>query len=42
MSASRSNLAVGKPLDLVVVPSDAGQPINERRIGVDEPYFNDL
>ena len=41
-STLRSNLAVGKPLDLVVVPSDATQPVNQRRIGVDDPYFNDL
>lgn len=41
-STLRSNLAVGKPLDIVVVPSDVSQPITERRIGVDDPYFNDL
>ena len=38
----RSTLAVGKPLDLVVVPADAREPITERRIGVDDAYFNDL
>jgi putative proteasome-type protease len=41
-STLRSNLAVGKPLDLVVVPSDARAPLIQRRIGVDDAYFNDL
>jgi putative proteasome-type protease len=41
-STLRSNLAVGRPLDLVVVPSDVAEPVNHRRIGVDDTYFNDL
>jgi putative proteasome-type protease len=41
-STLRSNLAVGRPLDLVVLPSDASKPIVQRRIGSDDVYFNDL
>jgi putative proteasome-type protease len=41
-STLRSNLAVGKPLDLVVIPADAAVPVVQRRIGVDDAYFNDL
>lgn len=41
-STLRSNLAVGRPLDLVVIPSDPKAPIIQRRIGVDDAYFNDL
>jgi putative proteasome-type protease len=41
-STLRSNLAVGRPLDLVVVPSDPAAPVGHRRIGVDDVYFNDL
>lgn len=41
-STLRSNLAVGRPLDLVVVPADPAAPVVERRIGVDDAYFNDL
>jgi putative proteasome-type protease len=39
-STMRSNLAVGLPLDLVVIPND-GEPIR-RRIEVDDPYFHEL
>lgn len=38
----RSNLAVGRPLDLVVIPADRGQPVIKRRIGEDDAYFNEL
>lgn len=41
-STIRSNLAVGRPLDLIVIPADAAQPIIQRRIDWDDRYFNDL
>ena len=41
-STIRSNLAVGRPLDLVVMPHDPAEPVIRRRIGVDDEYFNDL
>lgn len=41
-STMRSNLAVGRPLDLIVIPSDREQPEIRRRIDWDDRYFNDL
>lgn len=41
-STIRSNLAVGRPLDLIVIPADRTQPIIQRRLGWDDRYFNDL
>jgi putative proteasome-type protease len=41
-STLRSNLAVGRPLDLIVIPADPKAPVVRRRIGTDDPYFNDL
>ena len=41
-STIRSNLAVGRPIDLIVMPSDARLPVIRRRIEADDPYFNDL
>jgi len=41
-STMRSNLAVGRPLDVIVIPGDGKKPIIRRRIGVDDPYFDDL
>ena len=41
-STMRSNLAVGRPLDLIVIPGDHAQPVIQRRIGADDAYFNDL
>ena len=41
-STIRSNLAVGRPLDLVVIPADAAQPAIQRRIEADDRYFDDL
>ena len=41
-STMRSNLSVGRPLDLIVVPSDQETPIVRRRIERDDAYFNDL
>lgn len=38
----RSNLAVARPLDLMVMPSEAGSRPLTRRIDADDPYFNDL
>ena len=38
----RSNLAVGRPLDLMVMPAAPGSRVLTRRIGDDDPYFNDL
>jgi putative proteasome-type protease len=38
----RSNLAVGRPLDLMVMPTAPGSRVLTRRIGLDDPYFNDL
>jgi len=38
----RSNLAVGRPLDLIVMPSAPGSAVLHRRIELDDPYFNDL
>ncbi len=41
-STLRSNLAVGRPLDLAVLPADPKAAVIQRRIGVDDVYFNDL
>lgn len=41
-STMRSNLAVGRPLDMVVVPRDAVHSVVKRRIEKDDRYFNDL
>ena len=41
-STIRSNLAVGLPLDLLVLKRDALKPELVHRIEVDEPYFHDL
>lgn len=41
-STIRSNLAVGRPIDLIVIPSDRGAPIIRRHIDWDDRYFNDL
>jgi len=38
----RSNLAVGPPLDLMVMPTAPGASVLTRRVGVDDPYFNNL
>ena len=38
----RSNLAVARPLDLMVMPSAPKAPVLVRRIEEDDPYFNDL
>ena len=41
-SSIRSNLAVARPLDLIVMPTRPGAKPFTRRIGVDDPYFDDL
>src|SRR4051812_22914425 len=41
-SSIRSNLAVARPLDVLVLPADPGIPSLTRRIEQDDPYFNDL
>ena len=41
-SAMRSNLGVARPLDMMVMPRDSGQPILTRRIEPDDEYFNEL
>jgi putative proteasome-type protease len=41
-STMRSNLAVGLPLDLIVVRRDAMRAETRARVGVDDPYFRDL
>jgi putative proteasome-type protease len=38
----RSNLAVGRPLDLMVLPNRKGARALTRRVGLDDAYFNDL
>jgi putative proteasome-type protease len=38
----RSNLAVGRPLDLMVMPSEKGARVLTHRIAEDDAYFTDL
>lgn len=40
-STIRSNIAVGPPFDMIVIPRDALQG-DQRRIEADDPYFKDL
>jgi putative proteasome-type protease len=41
-SAIRSNLAVARPLDLMIMPSDPKRPILTRRIEAEDDYFDGL
>jgi putative proteasome-type protease len=41
-STIRSNLSVGRPIDLIVIPRDPAAPIIRRRIEDDDDYFNQL
>ena len=41
-SSIRSNLAVARPLDVMVMPSKPGAKTFTLRIGDDDAYFNDL
>jgi putative proteasome-type protease len=38
----RSNLAVGLPLDMMILPNRTGARPYQRRIEVNDPYYNDL
>ena len=38
----RSNLSVGLPFDLIVVPADRSEPIIRRRIMENDAYFTQL
>lgn len=38
----RSNLSVGRPLDLVAIPTDAAREPVRLRLSEDDPYFNQL
>lgn len=41
-STMRSNLSVGKPLDLVAIPTNSEKAKVQMRIGTDDSYFNQL
>jgi putative proteasome-type protease len=41
-SSMRSNIAVARPLDLMIMRSDPRIPVLTRRIEADDVYFNDL
>lgn len=41
-SSIRSNVSVARPLDLMVMPSAPRSRVLTRRIGENDPYFNDL
>lgn len=41
-SAMRSNVAVARPLDLMVMPAESRRPVMARRIEKDDEYFNAL
>lgn len=41
-STIRSNLSVGRPLDLIVIPRDPDARVIRRRIEADDDYFNQL
>ena len=41
-SSMRSNLAVARPLDLMIMPTDTKAPLLTRRIESDDAYFNEL
>jgi putative proteasome-type protease len=41
-STMRSNLSVGLPLDVIIVPADPAKPTIRQRIEADDPYFKDL
>jgi putative proteasome-type protease len=38
-STIKANLSVGLPLDLLVIENDRFEPLHERRIAGDDPYF---
>ena len=41
-STMRSNLSVGRPLDLVAIPTDPARATVALRLSEDDPYFNQL
>ena len=41
-STIRSDLSVGLPFDVVVIPTDPGRAVIRRRIEDDDAYFRDL
>ena len=41
-STMRSNLSVGRPLDVIVIPNDPKAKVVRRRIEQDDAYFNEL
>lgn len=41
-STIRSDLSVGLPFDLIVMPADPAKAVVRRRIEADDPYFRDL
>jgi putative proteasome-type protease len=41
-STIRSDLSVGLPFDVVVIPTDRARRVIRRRIAIDDPYFRDL
>ncbi len=41
-STIRSNLAVGRPLDLIAIPADRARAVVRRRIEAADAYFDDL
>jgi putative proteasome-type protease len=41
-STMAANLSVALPLDMLVLPKDAFEPLQQRRISVDDPYFNSI
>jgi len=41
-STMRSNLSVGRPLDVIVIPTDPKAKVVEVRIGPEDAYFNTL
>jgi putative proteasome-type protease len=41
-STMRSNLSVGRPLDLVAIPTDTARNVVRLRLSEDDPYFNQL
>jgi putative proteasome-type protease len=41
-STMRSNLSVGRPLDLIAIPADPARPLIKQRLTEDDDYYNKL
>lgn len=41
-STLKANLSVGLPLDLLVIEKDRFEPLHQKRIGKDDPYFQSI